>query len=89
MVDGAQSYRFETIGLVLVPYLAQLAIAVAVGAIPGMPAAVIAALVVGEVLFGGAIMFGINYRRILPLFLYPRWLRPYREQEKAELRDQR
>lgn len=77
--------RSETVGLVVLPYLGQLALVLAVGALPGFPPSLIPVAVIGEVVLLLVLLVPTAYRRVLPLALYPRWLRGERAADRATL----
>lgn len=84
----------EALALGVLPYLAQLTAAVALVAMVHVAPAVREVLfaplmwtvVIGEVVFGIAVLVPLSNRRILPLFVYPGWLRPLRRDERDWLR---
>lgn len=83
----------EALALGVLPYLAQLMAAVAVVAMIHVVPAVREPLftpvmwmtVVGEVVLAIAVLVPLSNRRILPLFVYPGWLRPQRRAERQWL----
>lgn len=83
----------EALALGVLPYLAQLMAAVAlVAAVHVVPsvrevvfAPVMWTVVIGEVVLGLAVLVPLSNRRILPLFVYPGWLRPHRRAERRWL----
>jgi len=76
----------EHIVLVAVPYLAQLLLLLAIGFLPVFHEMVPVFLLLIEILVGGIGGGLLRYRYILPLWLYPAWLRPVRAKERDELR---
>lgn len=78
----------ESVALLLVPYFAQLALAVGIAALPVFHDVLPAAVLLVEFLIGAVFISPLRYRRLLPLWMYPAWLRPEREQEQDELRRQ-
>lgn len=87
--DGPSRKVAESVALLLVPYFAQLALAVGIAALPVFHDVLPAAVLLMEFLIGAIFISPLRYRRLLPLWLYPAWLRPEREQEQDELRRQR
>lgn len=84
----------EALALGVLPYLAQLMAAVALVAMVHVAPAVREVLfspmmwtvVIGELILGIAVLVPLSNRRILPLFVYPGWLRPLRRDEREWLR---
>ncbi|WP_277049793.1 hypothetical protein [Ruania albidiflava] len=76
----------EHIALVAVPYVAQLFLLLAIGMLPQFHEMVPVFLLLIEILVGGIGGGLLRYRYILPLWLYPAWLRPVRAKERDELR---
>lgn len=76
----------ESVALLLVPYFAQFALAVAIAALPVFHEVFAAAVLLVEFIAGAIFVSPLRYRRLLPLWLYPAWLRPEREREQDELR---
>ena len=89
----------ESVALLLTPYFAQFgslssatwgrALVLAIATLPVFHEVFAAAAVLAEFLLGAIYVSPLRYRRMLPLWLYPAWLRPDREQEQDELRRQR
>lgn len=80
------SWAKEHIALVMVPYLAQLLLLLAVALLPVFHQTVAILVLLAQVAVGGIMGGLLRYRYILPLWMYPAWLRPVREQEQQELR---
>ncbi len=80
------TWAMEHLALVAVPYLAQLFLLLAVATLPVFHPAVALMLLLVEIVVGGIMGGLLRYRYILPLWMYPAWLRPVREREQAELR---
>lgn len=76
----------ESVALLLVPYFAQFALAVAIAALPVFHEVFAAAVLLVEFIAGAIFVSPLRYRSLLPLWLYPAWLRPQREREQDELR---
>lgn len=87
--DGPSRKVAESVALLLVPYFAQLALAVGTAALPVFHDVLPTAVLLVELLIGAVFISPLRYRRLLPLWMYPAWLRPEREQEQDELRRQR
>ena len=78
----------ESVALLLTPYFAQFALCLAVAALPVFHEVFVAAVLLAEFILGAIYVSPMRYRQLLPLWLYPAWLRPEREQEQDELRRQ-
>ena len=84
----------EALALGVLPYLAQLMAAIAVVAalyvVPELRdlifPPVMWVVVIGEVILAIAVLVPLSNRRILPLPVYPGWLRPQRRAEREWLR---
>ena len=76
----------ERVALVLVPWSGQLLLLLAIGFLPVFHHAVPSLILLVEIVVTGSISPFLPYRYILPLWLYPAWLRPVREKERDELR---
>ena len=84
--DSAPRYAAESVALLLVPYFAQFALVLAIAALAVFHEVFAAAVLLVEFIAGASFVAPVRYRRLLPLWLYPAWLRPEREREQAELR---
>ncbi|GAB4094878.1 hypothetical protein GCM10028787_03530 [Brachybacterium horti] len=42
--------------------------------------------VIGELILWGAVLLMTGYRSVMPLWVYPSWLRPQRRAERERLR---
>ena len=76
----------EIIALLLVPYFAQLAVVAGILTLPGIPGAMVATAVIAEIGAGIAVTAPFAYRTVLPIRIYPRWLRAERTHDLEWLR---
>lgn len=84
----------ETAVLAVLPLLAQLLVVaglvVAVSAVDALRelglGGLYAAAVIGETLLCLVVMLLVGYRSVMPLWVYPAWLRPTRAAEKQRIR---
>ncbi len=76
----------ESVALLLVPYFAQFTLVLAIAALPVFHEVFAAAVLLVEFILGAIFVSPLRYRRLLPLWMYPAWLRPEREREQDELR---
>src|SRR5699024_12601190 len=81
-----QLWTNEHVSLLLVPWFGQLLLLLAIGFLPVYHQAVPFLILMVEIVVTGSISPFLRYRYILPLWLYPTWLRPVREKERDELR---
>lgn len=79
-------WTHEHVALVLGPWFGQLLLLLAIGFLPVFHQAVPFLILLVEIVVTGSISPFLRYRYILPLWLYPAWLRPVREKERDELR---
>lgn len=84
--NSGSRYAAESVALLLVPYFAQVALVVAIAALPVFHQVLAAGVLLVEFILGAIFVAPVRYRRLLPLWLYPAWLRPEREREQDELR---
>ncbi|ATG54022.1 hypothetical protein CFK41_03965 [Brachybacterium ginsengisoli] len=94
--DGQRSgHRYaESAVLVVLPLLAQLLLVV--GVLVGVTSIdvlrdlgvgpVIAVVVIVEVVLMVVLLTATSYRTVMPLWVYPSWLRPRRKQERDQIR---
>lgn len=94
--DGQRSgHRYaESVVLVVLPLLAQLLLVV--GVLVGVTSIdvlrdlgvgpVIAVVVIVEVVLMVVLLAATSYRTVMPLWVYPSWLRPRRKQERDQIR---
>ena len=68
--------RLEWVGLVLLPLPAQALLVGALVRLPDMPAPMRTVVIVLETLFAALVCLATGYRVVVPLWLYPPWLRP-------------
>ncbi|HLS65018.1 MAG TPA: hypothetical protein VK060_16665 [Ruania sp.] len=88
-VSGYDLWRTkEHCALLVVPYVAQLLLLLAIGLLPPFDDAVALFVLLIEIFVGGIGGGLLRYRYILPLWLYPAWVRPVRAKERDELRRQ-
>lgn len=78
----------ESVALLLVPYFAQFCLVLAIAALPVFHEVFAAAVLLVEFIVGAIFVSPLRYRRLLPLWMYPAWLRPEREREQDDLRRQ-
>lgn len=93
--DQRSGHRYaEPAVLVVLPLLAQLLLVV--GALVGLFSVdalrelglepLIAVVVIAEVVVMGVLLAATSYRTVMPLWIYPSWLRPRRRQERDQIR---
>lgn len=99
-VDAASDHQrsghryAESAVLVVLPLLAQLLLVA--GALVGLFAIdglrelglgpLIAVVVIAEIIVMGVMLAATSYRTVMPLWVYPSWLRPRRRQERGQIR---
>ncbi len=85
---GRPFWYNESLALLVLPYLAQLALVAGLLTLPGVPDGIRATGLVAETAIGCAVLpFG--YRTVLPVHVYPPWLRAERARDREWLRASR